>query len=80
MRPVYEAEHLIDAHMARGCLMAAGIQSEVRGEALTGALGELPVRGLITVWVSVDDVELARRVIGQWLDDLSAPNQCEIEA
>lgn len=80
MHPVYEAEHLIDAHMARGCLLAAGIAAEVRGEALTGAMGELPVRGLITVWVPVRDLEAARRVIGEWLDDLSAPDECEIQA
>ena len=80
MHPVYEAEHLIDAHMARGCLQAAGIAAEVRGEALAGALGELPVRGLITVWVEANDLTVARRVIGDWLQDLAAPDEGEIEA
>ena len=80
MHPVYEAEHLIDAHMARGCLQAAGIVAEVRGEALTGALGELPVRGLVTVWVEEEDLMVARQVIGDWLKDLAAPDECEIEA
>ncbi len=51
MRAVYEAENLIDAHLARGVLEQAGIPAWVRGEHLVGAMGELPALGLIAVCV-----------------------------
>lgn len=51
MRVVYEAENLIDAHLVRGALEEAGIPAWVRGEFLTGAMGELPVGGLVAVCV-----------------------------
>ena len=41
MHTVYEAEHLIDAHLIRGRLEAEGIEAWVLGEWLTGAMGEL---------------------------------------
>lgn len=51
MRVVYEAENLIDAHLVRGALEEAGIPAWVRGEFLAGAMGELPVSGLVAVCV-----------------------------
>lgn len=63
MRVVYEAEHLIDAHLVRGALEQAGIPAFVRGEHLTGAIGELPVFGLVAVCVPESAWERARTIV-----------------
>ena len=51
MRVVYEAGNIIDAHLVRHALEHAGIPVFIRGEALLGALGELPVCGMVAVCV-----------------------------
>ena len=51
MRVVYEAQHVIDAHLVRHALEAAGVPTFVRGEALLGGLGELGIFGLVQVCV-----------------------------
>lgn len=51
MRTVYEAANLIDAHLVRQALEAEGIPAFVRGEALTGGMGDLGVFGLLAVTV-----------------------------
>ena len=51
MRTVYEAANIIDAHLVRMALEAEGIPAFVRGEALTGGIGELGVYGLVGVMV-----------------------------
>jgi hypothetical protein len=51
MKTVYDAANLIDAHLVRHALEDAGIPAFVRGEALTGGLGELPVYGVVQVCV-----------------------------
>jgi hypothetical protein len=51
MRVVYEAWNLIDAYLVRHVLEDAGIPVFVRGEALLGAVGELPACGLVAVCV-----------------------------
>jgi len=51
MRDVYLAENLIDAHLVKHALEAEGIPAFVRGEALTGGIGELGVFGLVGVMV-----------------------------
>lgn len=51
MKVVYEAGNIIDAHLVRHALEHAGIPAFVRGEALLGGIGELPVFGMIAVCV-----------------------------
>ena len=51
MRVVYEAANLIDAHLVRQALEHAGLPAFIRGEALTGGMGELGVFGLVAVMV-----------------------------
>lgn len=51
MRTVYEAANLMDAHLVRQTLEIEGIPAFVRGEALTGGIGELGVFGLVAVMV-----------------------------
>jgi hypothetical protein len=66
MLAVYEAEHLIDAHLVRGRLEAEGIPAHVQGEWLTGALGELPLGGVMRVCVASEHAEAARRLLAAW--------------
>lgn len=51
MRVVYEAANLIDAHLVRHALEAAGIPVFLRGEHLLGGIGELPLFGVVAVCV-----------------------------
>jgi Putative prokaryotic signal transducing protein len=51
MRALYDAENVVDAHLVKHALEAAGIPAFIRGEYLTGALGELPMHGLVQVCV-----------------------------
>ncbi len=63
MRSVYEAANLIDAHLVRHALEDAGIGAFVRGEALTGGMGDLGVFGLVAVMVPEDQWREARAVV-----------------
>ena len=60
MRVVYEAENVIDAHLVKSLLENVGIPAWVRGEFLTGGIGELPAQGLVAVSVP-DSAEAAAR-------------------
>jgi hypothetical protein len=63
MRIVYHAEHLVDAHLVKASLEAAGIPAHVAGEYLTGAMGELPVAGLVAVMVPEHALPAAAGVV-----------------
>ena len=63
MRVVYEAAHVIDAHLVRHALEAAGLPAFIRGEALLGGLGELGVFGLVAVCVPEPCWPEARAVV-----------------
>jgi len=63
MRVVYEAANVIDAHLVRQALENAGLMAWVRGEALTGGIGELGVFGLVAVMVADDCAIAAREVV-----------------
>lgn len=51
MKVVYEAANLIDAHLVRHALEAQEIPVFLKGEALLGGMGELPLFGTIVVCV-----------------------------
>ncbi len=63
MQVVYQAENIIDAHLVKNALEYAGIPAYVSGEYLTGAMGELPVSGLIAVMVAARDWNAARGIV-----------------
>ena len=63
MRTVYEAANLIDAHLVKQALEAAEIPAYIRGEALTGGMGELGVFGLVAVMVPEAAWPAAREVV-----------------
>jgi len=61
---VFTARHPAEAHFLKGMLESKGIASEVRGEALFGARGEIPVwESLPEVWVSEDQADAAVEII-----------------
>jgi len=52
---VFTAQHPTQAHLMKGVLESRGIPSEVRGEDLFGARGEIPVwEALPEIWVNDD--------------------------
>ena len=63
MRPVYQAENILDAHLVRGALEAHGLRAFVTGEFLTGAAGQLPAAGLVSVLVADADFAAAEIVV-----------------
>ncbi len=78
MRAVYQAENLFDAHLLRGRLASEGVEAVVTGEFLAGAMGELPVAGLLAVWVDDDDLDAALELLAAWKAE-SAENVAEAE-
>jgi hypothetical protein len=73
MHVVYEAENLIDAHLVRGRLQGEGVEAWVRGEFLTGAMGELPVGGLLAVCVGDEHLARAQALLAEWAADPEPP-------
>ncbi len=63
MKVVYEAAGIIDAHLIRHALEAADIPVFVKGEALLGGMGELPMFGLVQVCVPESAWLQAREVV-----------------
>ena len=74
MRVVYDAENLLDAHLVKHALESAGIPAFVRGEYLTGAMGELPMHGLLQVCVpdlAWAEADACVQELAQWRLDAS---------
>ena len=63
MRTVYEAANIIDAHLVKQALEGVEIPAFIRGEALTGGIGELGVFGLVAVMVPDAAWPAAREVV-----------------
>lgn len=80
MRVLYRAENLIDAHLIRHALEAAEIACFVSGQYSTGAIGELPVLGLVNVLVDDNDFEAAETVIRPLVEALSETTAADAPA
>ena len=66
MRRVYKAENTFDAHLVRDRLLQAGIEAEVHGLMLTGAVGEIPADTRPSVWIADADLyERARQIVAE---------------
>jgi hypothetical protein len=63
MKSVFEASNTVEAHMVLHLLSQHGLAGRVEGEYLTGAMGDLPVSGLVRVVVDEPDYEAARAVV-----------------
>jgi hypothetical protein len=66
MKTVLHALNSLEAHIIKGLLESEGIASNIVGEYLQGAMGELPVSGLIRVLVDDNDYQQATQVIDNW--------------
>ena len=78
MLKVYDAENQIDAQLALDALQSAEIEVVMKGQFLSGAAGELPASGLVTLWVVYPDSESkARDIIADYESrkHLSGPPQ-----
>lgn len=63
MRTVYEAENIFDAMLIKHALEDAQIPAFVSGMHLSGAMGELPMAGLIRVQVPASAGDEADRIV-----------------
>jgi hypothetical protein len=69
MNKVFVAHDPMEAHFVRGLLEREGINAEVRGEALFGLLGEIPITSdtLPAVWITKDaQVKRALEVVADY--------------
>ena len=67
MQIIYRAESIVDANLVKSALEAVGVLAFVNGEYLIGAMGELPVCGLVNVMVA--DIDIGRAMtIAQEVD------------
>lgn len=58
---IIAAGNLLEAHTWKGLLESRGIEVEIKGEALLGGVGELPVeQHNVELWVAKSDYELAK--------------------
>ena len=63
MKVVYDAANVIDAHLVRHALEAEDIPVFLKGEALVGGMGELPLFGVVQVCVPEAAWSQARSVV-----------------
>lgn len=69
MKQVYSALHPTEAYLVKGLLESHGIESEVRGDILFSARGELPITAETapSVWILEErQFAAARKVIHQY--------------
>lgn len=66
MQRIYEPRDLLEAEMLRGMLAAEGIEVYMSGRHLIGAVGELPVAGLLGLMAPDDQAERARQLIAAY--------------
>ena len=66
MKTVLHALNSIEANLVKGLLESEGIDSQVLGEYLQGAMGELPAHGIIRVVVDDHDYDRANEIIDNW--------------
>lgn len=79
MRIIYCADTIIDANLVKGVLESEGIRSFIGGEALAGAIGELPRWNLVNVMVADEDVERALPIARAIDAALSEPREAELD-
>ncbi|GGK07361.1 putative signal transducing protein [Pseudomonas matsuisoli] len=75
MRRVYEPRDLLEAEMLVGMLEAEGIDAHLSGRHLIGAVGELPVAGLLGIHVDDERADRARILIDTY--NAAEPQQYE---
>jgi hypothetical protein len=66
MECIYEARHGFEAQLLKDVLAQEGIDAEVCGDYLQGAVGDLPALGLVQLRVAPEQAAAARAVLLRW--------------
>ncbi|MHC2145717.1 putative signal transducing protein [Pseudomonas sp. 210_17 TE3656] len=66
MQRIYDPENLLEAEMLIGMLASEGIQVHLVGRDLMGAIGDLPVHGLLGLAVADEQADCARQLIAAY--------------
>jgi Putative prokaryotic signal transducing protein len=74
MKTVCEVANVIEGHLLLGLMRQQGLQAQLLGEHLQGAIGLLPVSGLLRLVVDDADLERAQALVRDWE---SAPPQVD---
>ncbi|WP_443190315.1 putative signal transducing protein [Pseudomonas indica] len=75
MQRIYEPADLLEAELLQGMLASEGIEAHLAGRHLLGAVGELPVSGLLGLLVEDSDAERARQLIAAYNAALPLPGE-----
>ncbi|QVM92234.1 DUF2007 domain-containing protein [Pseudomonas entomophila] len=63
MQRIYDPENLLEAQMLVGMLASEGVEVHLVGRDLMGAVGELPMQGLLGLAVPDEQAGYARQLI-----------------
>lgn len=74
MIKVYSAANITEAHIVKGLLEANGLDAYVDGFYLQGGIGELATMDFVSVSVDEDQEAQARRIIQDYENSISAPD------
>lgn len=66
MQRIYEPQDLLEAQMLLGMLASEGVEAHLLGDALLGAVGELPAAGLLSLLVADEHAQNARQLIAAY--------------
>lgn len=70
---LHSAEDSIEAHLLKHMLEQQGIGVFITGEHLEGVAGEMPLTGLVDVWVLEEELADAQDVLDDFFETLDAP-------
>ena len=73
MQRVYEPQDLMEAELLVGMLASEGVEAHLTGRDLVGAVGELPVGGLLGLLVDNEQAVQARGLIAAYNAALPLP-------
>jgi hypothetical protein len=80
MRRIYEPENLLEAQMLLGMLASEGVTAHLAGSHLLGAIGELPVSGLLGLLVADEQVGRAIELIAAYNAALPLPSDFIVDS
>ena len=70
MKLIFEANDISEAHIVAGMLENAGLQTEINGFFLQGAVGELPASDFVKVYLLDEaDFQQAHQLIADYLNN-----------
>jgi hypothetical protein len=75
MQRIYEPQDLLEAELLLSMLASEGIDAHLTGQHLIGAIGELPVCGLLGLLVDDRQAERAQRLIAAYNAALPLPGE-----